>query len=129
MSMEHKAGTELLTGVTDAVSGTGLEQTVTKSPKGEFKVFKDKAGKEISLYVTGKHHEYSFEALLAAAAEEKEIGDGITIGSKNYYVQSWDVVEKNDDAQLVRGTVRDFPDITSGGSQQGGNPPGGGEAS
>ena len=121
MALEHKAGTELKTGVSDAVAGTGLEQTVTKSAKGEFKVFKDKDGKEVSLYVTGKHGEYSFETLLEADAEEKDVGDEITIGSKTYYVMTWDVVEKNDDAQLVRGTVRDFPDITAnaggGGSQ------------
>lgn len=113
MAMEHKAGTELKIGVTDAVAGTNLEQTVTKSAKGEFKVFKNKDGKEVSLYVTGKHGEYSFETLLEAEAEEKEVGDAITVGGKTYYVMSWDVVEKNDDAQLVRGTVRDFPDITA----------------
>ena len=122
MSLEHKAGTELKTGISDAVAGTGLEQNVTKSAKGEFKVFKDKDGKEVSLYVTGKHGEYSFETLLEADAEEKDVGDEITIGQKKYYVMTWDIVEKNDDAQLVRGTVRDFPDITS-------NAGGGGSAS
>ena len=120
MALEHKAGTELKTGIDDAVAGTGLEQTVTKSAKGELKAFKDKDGKEVSLYVTGKHGEYSFETLLESDAEEKEVGDPITIGSKTYYVMTWDVVEKNDDAQLVRGTVRDFPDITGGNSGGGG---------
>ena len=113
MALDHKAGTELKTGISNAVAGTGLEQTVTKSAKGEFKVFKDNDGKEVSLYVTGKHGEYSFETLLEADAEEKDVGDKIEIGSKTYYVMTWDVVEKNDDAQLVRGTVRDFPDITT----------------
>ena len=112
MALEHKAGTELKTGISDAVAGTGLEQTVTKSAKGEFKVFKDKDGKEVSLYVTGKHGEYSFETLLEADAEDMEVGDGITVSGKTYYVRTWDVIEKNDDAQLVRGTVRDFPDLT-----------------
>ena len=113
MALEHKAGTELKTGISVAVSGTGLEQTVTKSAKGDFKVFKDKDGKEVSLYVTGKHGEYSFETLLEADAEDMEVGDGITVGGKTYYVMTWDVVEKNDDGTLVRGTVRDFPDITA----------------
>ena len=113
MALEHKAGTELKTGISEAVSGTGLEQTVTKSAKGEFKVFKDKDGKEVSLYVTGKHGEYSFETLLEADAEDMEVGDGITVSGKTYYVMTWDVIEKNDDGTLVRGTVRDFPDITS----------------
>ena len=113
MALEHKAGTELKIGVTDAVAGTNLEQTVTKSAKGEFKVFKNKDGKEVSLYVTGKHGEYSFETLLEAEAEEKEVGDAITVGGKTYYVMSWDVVEKNDDVKLVRGAIRTFPDIKS----------------
>ena len=121
MALEHKAGTELKTGISDEVAGTGLEQTVTKSAKGELKVFKDKDGKEVSLYVTGKHGEYSFETLLDSDAEEMDVGDEITVGAKTYYVMTWDVVEKNDDAQLVRGTVRDFPDITSSNSGGGGS--------
>ena len=111
MSMEHVAGIELKTGISDAVAGTNLEQSVTKSAKGELKPFKDKDGKEVSVYVTGKHGEYSFETFLESDSDEKDVGDPISIGGKIYYVLSWDVVEKNDDAQLVRGTVRDFPDI------------------
>ena len=107
------AGKELKVGVEHNPEELELTQTVTNSAKGELKTFKDKAGKEISLYATGKHNEYSFEALLESDAPEKEVGDDLTINGKKCYVMSWDVVEKNDDAQLVRGTVRTFPDIES----------------
>ena len=111
MALEPVAGKQLKTGISHDVVGNDLEQSVTNSSKGELKVFKDKDGKEVSVYATGKHHEYQFEALLDADAPEKDVGDQLTTGSGTYYVLSWDVIEKNDDAQLVRGTVRDFPDI------------------
>lgn len=109
--MDNVVGKQLKTGISHGVVGNNLEQSVTSSAKGELKVFKDKEGKEVSVYSTGKHHEYQFEALLDADADEKNVGDKLITSSGTYYVLSWDVVEKNDDAQLVRGTVRDFPDI------------------
>ena len=112
MAMEHKAGVQLQTGVTPSgVSGVH-EQTATKSAKGELKVFKDKDGKDISVYATDKHDEYSFEALLETDVEDHEIGDGpFQIGGISGYITQWDVVEKNDDAKLVRGGLRTFPDL------------------
>ena len=73
-----------------------------------------KDGNDIAVYVTDKHDEYSFEALLEATVEDKEIGDTTTIGGVTGVVTQWDIVEKNDDVKLVRGAIRTFPDIQSG---------------
>lgn len=112
MAMDHKAGIELQTGVTPSgVSGVH-EQSATMSAKGELKVFKDREGNDISVYATDKHNEYSFEALLESDVEDHEVGDGpFTIGGVSGYITQWDVVEKNDDAKLVRGGIRTFLDI------------------
>ena len=114
MAMEKVLGKELATGVT----ATGIEgvheQTATKSAKGETKVFKDRAGKDISVYVTDKHDEYSFEALIESTVEDMQIGETTTIGGVTGVITQWDIVEKNDDAKLVRGAIRTFPDIQSG---------------
>ena len=111
MSMEKKLGVELATGVTaSGISGVH-EQSATKSAKGELKVYKDKDGKDISVYATDNHDEYSFEALIESGVEDKEVGDTSTIGGKNGVITQWDVVEKNDDVKLVRGSIRTFPDI------------------
>ena len=111
MAMEKKLGVELATGVT-ATGITGVhEQSATKSKKGETKVYKDKDGNDISVYVTDKHDEYSFEALLESSVDDMEIGDTTTIGGITGVVTQWDIVEKNDDVKLVRGGIRTFPDI------------------
>lgn len=114
MAMEKVLGKELATGVT-ATGLTGVhEQSATKSAKGETKVYKDKDGNDIAVYVTDKHDEYSFEALLESTVEDKEIGETTTIGGVTGVVTQWDIVEKNDDVKLVRGAIRTFPDIQSG---------------
>lgn len=116
MSMEKVLGTTLATGVT-ATGLTGVhEQSATKSAKGETKVYKDKDGNDIAVYVTDKHDEYSFEALLESTVEDKEIGETTTIGGVTGVVTQWDIVEKNDDVKLVRGAIRTFPDIQGGNS-------------
>ena len=111
MAMEHKLGTQLATGVTSTGIAGIHEQSATKSAKGETKVFKDKDGNDISVYVTDKHDEYSFEALIESSAEDREVGDQATIGGVTGVITQWDIVEKNDDVKLVRGAVRTFPDI------------------
>ena len=112
MAMEKKLGKELSTGVT-ATGLSGIhEQSATKSSKGEIKVYKDKDGNDISVYVTDKHDEYSFEALIESSVEDKEVGDQATIGGVTGVITQWDVVEKNDDVKLVRGAIRTFPDIS-----------------
>ena len=114
MAMEKVLGKELATGVT-ATGLTGVhEQSATKSAKGETKVFKDKDGNDIAVYVTDKHDEYSFEALIESKVADKAIGETTTIGDVTGVVTQWDIVEKNDDVKLVRGAIRTFPDIQSG---------------
>lgn len=113
MAMEKVMGTALATGVT-ATGITGVhEQSATKSAKGETKVYKDKDGNDIAVYVTDKHDEYSFEALLESTIDDKEIGETTTIGGVTGVVTQWDIVEKNDDVKLVRGAIRTFPDISN----------------
>ena len=111
MAMEKALGRDLASGVT----ATGLsgvhEQSATKSSKGETKVYKDKDGNDIAVYITDKHDEYSFEALIETSAEDKAIGETTTIGGVTGVVTQWDIVEKNDDVKLVRGAIRTFPDI------------------
>ena len=111
MAMVKAIGVELATGVT-ATGLSGIhEQSATKSAKGETKVYKDKDGNDISVYVTDKHDDYSFEALIESSAEDREIGDTVTIGGVTGVVRQWDIVKKNDDVKLVRGAIRTFPDI------------------
>ena len=112
MAMEHKLGIPLATGVT-ATGISGIhEQNATKSAKGETKVYKDKDGNDIAVYVTDKHDEYSFEALIESSAPDYAIGDQTTIGSVTGTITQWDIVEKNDDVKLVRGGIRTYPDIS-----------------
>ena len=111
MAMGKVLGVDLATGVT-ATGLSGIhEQSATKSAKGETKVYKDKDGNDIAVYVTDKHNEYSFEALIESSAPDYEIGDTATIGDVTGVITQWDIVEKNDDVKLVRGGIRTFPDI------------------
>lgn len=112
MAMEHKLGAQLATGVTETGISGIHEQSATRSSKGETKVYKDKDGNDIAVYVTDKHDEYSFEALIESSVEDKEVGDQATIGGVTGVITQWDVVEKNDDVKLVRGAIRTFPDIS-----------------
>ncbi len=100
-SMEHKAGAALQTGATDTgISGVHT-QSDTRSAGGELRIFRDKDGEEISAYVADPHDEMTFEAVLAASVQDKEIGDLVTSGQKAYLVTRWDVSESNDDVKKV----------------------------
>ena len=115
MALENKLGVELQTGVTESGVAGVHEQSSTNSKVGELKVFKNKDGTDISVYVTDKHGEYSFEALIEQDAPNHEYGEVVdNIGGLGKgVITQWDVVEKNDDAKLVRGKIRTFPDIES----------------
>lgn len=111
MSMEKALGRELASGVT-ASGLTGVhEQTATKSNAGETKVYKDRTGKDISVYVVDKHTEYTFEALIESSAEEYEIGDTVTLGGVTGVVTKYEVIESNEDVKKVSIGIRTFPDI------------------
>ena len=113
MAMEHKLGVDLQTGVTESGVAGVHEQTATKSKAGTLKVFKNKDGTDISVYATDKHGEYSFEALIESDAPDHDYGDVVDDigGLGKGVITQWDIVEKNDDAKLVRGAIRTFPDI------------------
>ena len=111
MAMTKKLGAALQTGVTaSGISGVH-EQSATRSAAGELKVFKDKDGNDVSVYVVDKHREYSFEAVLAASVADREIGDTVTVAGVTGVVTRWDVSESNEDVKKVSIGVRTFPDI------------------
>ena len=111
MSMQKKLGTTLQTGVTaSGISGVH-EQSSTKSSAGELKVYKDKDGNDISVYVVDKHKEYSIEAILQSSVSDKDIGDTVTIAGITGVVTKWDVSESNEDVKKVSIGIRTSPDI------------------
>lgn len=111
MSMQKKLGATLQTGVTaSGISGVH-EQSSTKSSAGELKVYKDKDGNDISVYVVDKHKEYSIEAILQSSVSDKDIGDTVTIAGITGVVTKWDVSESNEDVKKVSIGIRTFPDI------------------
>lgn len=111
MAMEKKLGTALQTGVTASGIGGVHEQSATKSSVGELKVYKDKDGKDLAVYVVDKHKEYIVEALLQAGAPDKNVGDTLQIGGLSGVVMKWDVIESNEDVKKVSIGIRTFPDL------------------
>ncbi len=111
MAMEKKLGKNLQTGVSASGLGGVHEQSATKSAAGELKVFKDRTGKDISVYVVDKHKEYSFEAILESSVEDRQIGDSVSLGGVSGVVTKWDVTESNEDVKKVSIGIRTFPDI------------------
>ena len=116
MAMTKALGTALQTGVT----GSGItgvhEQSGGKNAGGELKFYYDKDYNMISVYTADKHKEYSFEALLKTAVEDKAIGASLTINNTACVVTRWDVTERNDDVKRVSIAARTCPDISSGSS-------------
>ena len=53
------------------------------------------------MYVADPHEEQSFEAVMEADAEDKEIGDLVTVNNTKYVVTQWEVNEVNDDVKRV----------------------------
>lgn len=131
MAMEKALGKTLQTGVTASGIDGVHEQSANKSAAGQLKVYKDKDGKDISVYTTDKHVEYQFEAILEATVEDHEIGDVVEVGGISGAVTKWDVTESNEDVKKVSIGIRTFPDIEDtptpgpGGSQNGGSQDGG----
>ncbi len=129
MSMTNVLGTQLATGVTSSGLTGVHEQSSTKSSVGELKVYKDKSGTDISVYVNDEHKEQSFECLIESTVQDKKVGDTITLGTVTGVVTKYDVIESNEDVKKISVTVRTFPDIqsgNSGGGTSGGGTSGGG---
>lgn len=130
--MKHKAGTALKTGATESpVTGTHT-QSDTISAAGELKFYYKADGTDLAVYVANPHKELSFDAVIEATVEDKEIGDLITVTTGEgaaavtlkYIVTKWDVTESNDDVKKVsiglRSTTLDAPAQNGGGTGSGG---------
>jgi len=114
MAMIKSLGKALQTGVTaSGISGVH-EQSSTNSASGELKTYKDKNGNVISVYVTDRHKEYSFEAILESTVQDKNVGDTTTVGGITGVITKWDVTESNEDVKKVSVGIRTFPDIQGG---------------
>lgn len=112
MAMVKALGTNLQTGVTaSGISGIH-EQSATKSAAGELKAYKDRNGNDISVYVSDRHVEYSFEAILEASVTDKQIGDRVTVAGITGVVTKWDVTESNDDVKKVSVGIRNYPGLS-----------------
>ena len=100
-AIEHKLGTELATGATASpVNGTHT-QSDKRSAGGELRIIHDEDGEDLAVYVVDPHTEQSFEAVMEASVEDKEIGDEVTMDDVSYVVTQWDVTESNDDVKRV----------------------------
>ena len=100
-AMEHKLGAQLATGATASPVAKTHTQTARRSAGGELRIIHDEDGADLSVYVTDPHSEQSFEAVMEADAEDKEIGDVVSINSTNYVVTQWEVTESNEDVKRV----------------------------
>lgn len=112
MAMIKALGKALQTGVSSSGITGVHEQGSTKSAAGELKVYKDRTGKDISVYVTDQHVEYSFEAILESSVNDKKVGDTTTVAGIRGVVTKWDVTESNEDVKKVSIGIRTFPDIS-----------------
>lgn len=100
-TMVHKAGTALQTGATASPVEHTHTQSDSRNAAGELVILYDKDGIDLSAYVTDPHKEMSFEAVLEASVEDKEIGDVVTVGQAKYLVTEWRVTESNQDVKRV----------------------------
>lgn len=116
MAMTKALGEDLQKGVTDSGIDGVYEQSGGRNSGGELKFYFDKDYNMVSVYTTDQHKEYSFEALLKTAVEDKAIGASLTINNTACVVTRWDVTERNDDVKRVSIAARTCPDISSGSS-------------
>ncbi len=100
-AMEHKLGTQLATGATASPVPKTHSQTARRAAGGELRIIHDETGADLAVYVTDPHKEQSFEAVMEADAEDKEIGDLVTVNNTKYVVTQWEVNEVNDDVKRV----------------------------
>lgn len=116
MAMTKKLGTTLAAGVT-ASGVTGLhEQSGNRNARGELKIYYDKDGNEISVYIFDDHKEFSWSALMESTVADKSLGDPITVDNTQCYVTQWEVAEQNDDVKRVNIACRTTTLSTSSGS-------------
>ena len=101
MAMTKKLGTALQTGV-DASGISGIhEQSGGRNAGGETKIYNDKDGNPISVYLEDGHIQYAWTALMESSVTDKEKGDPITVDNNQCFVTQWDVTMQNDDVKRV----------------------------
>ena len=101
-AIEHKLGTQLATGATASPVNKTHTQTARRAAGGDLRIIHDETGADLAVYVTDPHKEQSFEAVMEADAEDKEIGDLVTVNNTKYVVTQWEVTGSNDDVKKVR---------------------------
>ena len=110
MGMVKKAGTEFKKGMF-AVDGN-IAQSGSKKSSGQIRVFRNEEGAVASVYkVDAGSKQVTFEGLLEASATLPKKGDTITVDDVTYYVESADLIYKNDDAQKIRVTANLYADL------------------
>ena len=110
MGMVKKAGTEFETGMFE-VTGQ-INQSGSKKSTGQIRVFRNEEGAVASVYkVDAGSKQVTFEGLLQASATLPKKGDEIEIDDVTYYVESADLIYKNDDAQKIRVTANLYADL------------------
>ena len=110
MAMVNKAGTEFQKGMFE-VEGR-INQSGSKKSSGQIRVFRNEQGSVASVYkVDAGSKQVTFEGLLQASATLPKKGDEIEIDDVTYYVESADLIYKNDDAQKIRVTANLYADL------------------
>ena len=110
MAMAKKAGTEFETGMFSVVDN--IAQSGSKKSTGQIRVFRNEDGEVASVYkVDAGSKQVQFEGLLESSATLPKKGDTITIDDDTYYVESADLIYKNDDAQKIRVTANLYADL------------------
>ena len=110
MAMVKKAGTEFEKGMF-AVDGN-IAQSGSKKSSGQIRVFRNEDGAVASVYkVDAGSKQVTFEGILEASASLPKKGEDITIDDVTYYVESAELIYKNDDAQKIRVTANLYADL------------------
>ena len=110
MAMVNKAGTEFETGMFTV--DDNIAQSGSKKSSGQIRVFRNEEGAVASVYkVDAGSKQITFEGLLAASAALPKKGEKITVDDVDYYVESADLIYKNDDAQKIRVTANLYADL------------------
>ena len=98
-AMEHKLGTQLATGATASPVNKTHTQTARRAAGGDLRIIHDETGADLAVYVTDPHKEQSFEAVMEADAEDKEIGDLVTVNNTKYVLKQWEENKENNKAK------------------------------
>ena len=110
MAMVKKAGTDFSKGMFE-VEGR-INQSGSKKSSGQIRVFRNEKGEVASVYkVDAGSKQVTFEGLLQDGATLPNKGEDITLDDKTYYVESAELIYKNDDAQKIRVTANLYADL------------------